>query len=125
MPAVHALQPAVAVRAVDDEKVLMGHGVGIVVPAVGPQKYPARHGRGLAMTGANEPVAMAAHAVNGEELVCPAGHSAQRAPMPPAEKVPAVHASHRLVLPVIPKPALHATDPEIDAKTPDAGLWRM
>ncbi len=68
---------------------------------------------------------MATHAVNGDELVCPAAHSAQRAPMPPAEKVPAVHALQRLVVPVIPKPALHATDPEMDAMTPDAGFWSM
>ena len=38
LPAGHAVQLADAVRAVDAEKVLMGHGVGIVVPAAGPQK---------------------------------------------------------------------------------------
>ncbi len=37
-PAVHTLQPADAVRTVDDEKVFRGHGVGIVVPVEGPQK---------------------------------------------------------------------------------------
>jgi hypothetical protein len=45
--------------------------------------------------------------------------------MPPAEKVPAKHATHWLVAPLMPKPALQATEPEKDAISPDAGFWSM